>query len=75
MPHIWRGEALHGSGQERPKNVGATWGVKFSEGLYALLWLDSIIPDNPNIGLHRWQFTFKWIFFNRMFSEVQAKEQ
>lgn len=75
MPHIWRGEAWHGSGQERPKNVGATWGVKFSEGLYALLWLDSIIPDNPNIGLHRWQFMFKWIFYNRTFSEVQAKEQ
>jgi len=74
MPHIWRGEAFHGSGQERPKNVGATWAVKFSEGLYALLWLDSIIPDNPNIGLHRWQFTFKWIFYYPMLSEGQAKE-
>ena len=44
-------------------NVGSTWGIKFSDGLLALLWLDSAVSDNSSPN--QWAFVFKWVFYNK----------
>lgn len=53
-------------------NLGATWGVKFSDGSLVLLWYDNCSPGN------QWQqevsttFTFKWINFGPLSGPEQA---
>ena len=68
MSHVWGGYCLNLSDDvfgESPDNVGATWGVKFSDGLLALLWLSSVSREGDYYGTHQWSFTFQWIFYNK----------
>ncbi len=78
MSQVWTGYCFNLSDNifgENPVNVGATWGVKFSDGLLALLWLDSVSPSGDYYGTHLWSFTFKWIFYNQQTLAADKKNK
>lgn len=51
---------------EQLQNVGATWGVKFNNGRYALLWFQSGASDGGYIFDDKWAFTFGWILYGAL---------
>jgi hypothetical protein len=78
MSQVWSGYCFNLSDDifgENPVNVGATWGVKFSDGLLALLWLDNVYPNGDYYGTHLWAFTFKWIFYNQQSLAADKKKK
>lgn len=58
---------------ESVENVGATWGVKFSDGRFALLWFQNAASDGGSIFDDKWTFTFGWILYGPLGSEEETE--
>ncbi|HUI30574.1 MAG TPA: hypothetical protein VLX91_10185 [Candidatus Acidoferrales bacterium] len=53
---------------QKPDNVGATWGVKFNDGLLGIIWFHGVNQQDSNIS-----YTFKWILFDKSLMQNKKK--
>lgn len=53
---------------QKPDNVGATWGVKFNDGLLGVIWFHGVNQQDSNMS-----YTFKWILFDKSLMQNKKK--